>query len=44
MNIILLSPPGGGKGTLAEQIIQKYNYLHITLEACLEKQKMLIQN
>jgi adenylate kinase len=29
-NIIFLGAPGSGKGTVAKQLVQKYNYLHLS--------------
>lgn len=29
-NLILLAAPGAGKGTLAKELKEKYNYVHIS--------------
>ncbi len=29
-NLILIAPPGGGKGTLSKQLVEKYGYIHIS--------------
>ena len=29
-NIILIAPPGAGKGTLSEKLVKAYNYIHIS--------------
>ena len=29
-NIVLIAPPGAGKGTLSEKLVEKYNYIHIS--------------
>jgi adenylate kinase len=41
-NIILFGPPGSGKGTQTEQLIQKYNFVSIALGELLRKQ--IIEN
>ncbi|MGI2261761.1 adenylate kinase [Candidatus Cardinium hertigii] len=38
LNIILVGPPGSGKGTQAEQMIQKYGFISIALGALLRQQ------
>lgn len=38
VNIILVGPPGSGKGTQAERIIQKYGFMPIALGALLRQQ------
>lgn len=38
LNIILVGPPGSGKGTQAERIIQKYGFKTIALGALLRQQ------
>ncbi|WP_339044209.1 adenylate kinase [Cardinium endosymbiont of Tipula unca] len=38
LNIILLGPPGSGKGTQAELLVKKYNFFPISLGALLRKQ------
>ena len=30
LNIVLFGPPGSGKGTQSERIINKYNLLHLS--------------
>ena len=30
LNIVLFGPPGSGKGTQAEKLIEKYNLIHIS--------------
>jgi len=39
MNIIIIGSPGSGKGTLAAQIVQKYNYEHISTGDILREEK-----
>ena len=29
-NIVLIAPPGAGKGTLSEKLVETYNYVHIS--------------
>lgn len=29
-NLILIAPPGGGKGTLSKQLVKEYGYVHIS--------------
>ena len=29
-NIVLIAPPGAGKGTLSEKLVETYNYIHIS--------------
>ena len=38
-NIVLLSAPGGGKGTLSKQLLQKYGYTLITTGDILREEK-----
>ncbi|CCM10058.1 Adenylate kinase [Cardinium endosymbiont cEper1 of Encarsia pergandiella] len=38
LNIILVGPPGSGKGTQAERMIQKYGFISIALGALLRQQ------
>jgi adenylate kinase len=38
VNIILLGPPGSGKGTQAQRLIQKYNFAPIAVGVLLRKQ------
>jgi len=38
LNIILVGPPGSGKGTQAERMIQKYGFISIGLGALLRQQ------
>ncbi|CDG49916.1 adenylate kinase [Cardinium endosymbiont of Bemisia tabaci] len=38
LNIILVGPPGSGKGTQAERMIQKYGFMSIALGALLRQQ------
>ena len=38
LNIVLFGPPGSGKGTQAEKIIEKYNLVHISTGDLLRKE------
>jgi adenylate kinase len=38
-NIVLLSPPGGGKGTLSKQLVQKYGYTLVSTGDILREEK-----
>jgi adenylate kinase len=36
LNIVLFGPPGAGKGTQSERIIDKYDLIHLSTEIFLE--------
>lgn len=39
LNIIIFGPPGAGKGTQAEKIIEKYNLVHLSTGDILRKER-----
>jgi adenylate kinase len=38
LNIVLFGPPGAGKGTQSQKIINKYNLMHISTGDCLRRE------
>lgn len=37
-NLILIAAPGAGKGTLSKDLLEKYNYVHISTGDLLREQ------
>ena len=38
LNIVLFGPPGAGKGTQSEMLIEKYNLIHLSTGDILRKE------
>ena len=40
-NVILFGPPGSGKGTQSEKLVEKYNFVHLSTGDLLRKERQL---
>lgn len=40
-NVILFGPPGSGKGTQSEKLVEKYNFVHLSTGDLLRRERLL---